>query len=63
MTTQEITKAIRKEFNLTQKELAEKFGTTQNRISRMENGKCSLSIDKLDEYLVNGGYSVTFSID
>ena len=63
MTTQEIIKAIRKEFNLTQKQLADRFGTTQNRISRMENGKCSLSIDKLNEYLVNGGYSVTFIID
>lgn len=63
MTTQEIIKAIRKEFNLTQKQLADRFGTTQNRISRMENGKCSLSVDKLNEYLVNGGYSVTFIID
>lgn len=63
MTTQEIIKSIRKEFNLTQKQLADRFGTTQNRISRMENGKCSLSIDKLNEYLVNGGYSVTFIID
>lgn len=63
MTTQEIIKTIRKDFSLSQKELAEKFGTTQNRVSRMENGKCSLSIDKLNEYLVNGGCSVTFIID
>ena len=63
MTTQEIIKTIRKEFNLTQAQLAEKFGTTQNRISRMENGKCSLSIDKLGEYLINAGYSVTFIVN
>lgn len=63
MTTQEIIKTIRKEFNLTQAQLAEKFGTTQNRISRMENGKCSLSIDKLGEYLVNAGHSITFVIN
>lgn len=62
MTTQEVIKEIRKEFNLTQKELAEKFGTTQNRVSRMENGKCSLSIDKLNEYLDNYGYSITFKV-
>lgn len=62
MTTQKIIKAIRKEFNLTQKELAEKFGTTQNRISRMENGKCSLSIDKLNEYLLNAKLNIKIVI-
>lgn len=56
MTTQEIIKTIRKDFSLTQKELAEKFGTTQNRVSRMENGKSQITVDKLSEYCKRAGF-------
>lgn len=62
MTTQEIIKTIRKDFSLTQKQLADRFGTTQDRVSRMENGKCSLSIDKLNEYLINANLNIEIVI-
>ena len=35
------------EANMTQKELAEKTGIRQSNISRIENGTCSPTIDKI----------------
>lgn len=57
MTTKAIIRAIRVRRNLTQKELAEAFGTTQNRISRMENGKSHITVDKLNEYCERAGFT------
>ncbi len=36
---------LRNRFNLTQKDLAEKIGTTQSYISRVENGNVDIGMD------------------
>ena len=41
----EILKEVRKEVNMTQKQLAEKVGTKKSYISRLENGKCDIQLN------------------
>jgi y4mF family transcriptional regulator len=42
-------KARRRLLNLTQRQLAEKIGTTYQRIAEIENGKTNVNIDRLIE--------------
>ena len=42
--------AVRTAAGLTQKEIAERMGTTQSVIARMEGGKVSPSVDTLSKY-------------
>ncbi|NPV81004.1 MAG: helix-turn-helix transcriptional regulator [Firmicutes bacterium] len=41
--------ALRKSLGLTQEELAERIGTTQSSIARMESGKCQVSLSSLQK--------------
>lgn len=45
-------KALRQERNLTQEQLGEKLNTSFSRISRLESGRCTPSIDALVEIAV-----------
>lgn len=56
ITTKAIIRAIRVREGMTQKELAEAFGTDQSRISNMENGKSQITVDKLSEYCKRAGF-------
>jgi y4mF family transcriptional regulator len=52
MNREEISAAIktrRRLLNLTQRQLAEKIGTTYQRIAEIENGKTNVNIDRLIE--------------
>lgn len=54
----------RKAVNMTQVELAEAMGVSQNRVSRMENGDInSMSLDTLRKYVGALGGSVTLVAD
>lgn len=54
----------RKASNMTQVELAEAMGVSQNRVSRMENGDInSMSLDTLRKYVGALGGSVTLVAD
>jgi len=48
MDFREIIKKKRKEFDLTQKQLAKEIGITQAAFSRYETGKSELGADKLE---------------
>ncbi len=47
-------KELRKALGLTQTELAELLGCTQESISKWENGNCPSYINKLAELALNG---------
>lgn len=47
----EIVKEQRKKLKMTQKELAERAGTTQTEVSHFETGKANVTIDTLSKYL------------
>ena len=51
MKINEIILARRKSLGMTQKELAEKIGTINTRISEIENGKYSLGSERLEKIL------------
>lgn len=60
-----IAKAIhdaRKESGLTQQELAERMGTNQNVISRIENATMGVSFKKLSEYAHAMGKTVKIEL-
>ncbi len=52
MNYNEIIQELRKDINLTQKELAEKFKTTQRTISNWETGRNELPYEFLKKYAV-----------
>ena len=57
-------KEARKACNLTQVQLAEVMGVSQNRISRMENGDIgSMSLDAIRRYVEALGGSLTLVAD
>ena len=43
----EMLKEARKDANMTQEQLADKFGTKKSYISRLENGKCDIQLSTL----------------
>ena len=54
----------RKAINMTQVELAEILGVSQNRISRMENGNLgSMSLDTIRKYIEAVGGELTLTAD
>jgi transcriptional regulator with XRE-family HTH domain len=52
----------RSEYHLTQKELADKLGTSQVMVSRIENGEWNLSMKKLVEYAKKLGGEVDVQV-
>lgn len=63
ITTQALIKGLREHYGLTQKQLAEKFGISQSRISNFENGKCNLSIDKFSTYCSRAGVRIDINLE
>jgi transcriptional regulator with XRE-family HTH domain len=47
-------KALRREAQLTQEQLAEKIGTQKSYISRIENGKCDIQLSTLYRIFEDG---------
>lgn len=55
---------IRKDLGITQKELAQRIGVSQNRISQIEHGNISsASIGTLDKYFNALGVKLTVSVE
>jgi DNA-binding XRE family transcriptional regulator len=50
----EMLKALRREAQLTQEQLAEKIGTQKSYISRIENGKCDIQLSTLYRIFEDG---------
>lgn len=53
--------AMRRELNLTQSELAERIGTKQSSIARIESGKCSPSLRFMQKLAKGMGKKLTIT--
>jgi transcriptional regulator with XRE-family HTH domain len=58
----ELVREARRRAGLTQRELAERAGTTQSAIARLESGRTSPSLERLEWLLKLCGFSMSVSI-
>ena len=58
----ELVREARRRAGLTQRELAERAGTTQSAIARLESGRTSPSLERLEWLLKLCGFSMSISI-
>lgn len=58
----ELVREARRRAGLTQRELAEKAGTTQSSIARLESGRTSPSFEQVERLINLCGFSMTVSL-
>lgn len=58
----ELVREARRRAGLTQKELAERAGTTQSSIARLESGRTSPTLERLEWLLQLCGFSMSISL-